>query len=100
MIVIELSYKGTVEESIALADKHMAGHLAFLKKYYEQGVFIASGPKKPREGGVIIAAVDKATAAELIQDDPFYQHDICNYRLIEFASVMCCEALSGFIEPR
>ena len=49
MIVIELSYKGAVEEGIALADKHMAGHLAFLKKYYEQGVFIASGQKKPRE---------------------------------------------------
>lgn len=100
MIVIELSYKGTIEQGIALADKHMAGHLAFLKKYYDQGVFLASGPKKPREGGVIIAAVDKAIAAELIKDDPFYQHDICDYRLIEFASVMCCKALSELIEPR
>ena len=102
MIIIELSYKGTVEQSTKLADKHMAGHLTFLKKYYDQGVFMASGPKKPREGGVIIATVDvdKATAAELIKDDPLYQHDICDYRLIEFASVMCCDALSAYTEQR
>lgn len=49
MYVIELTYKA----SLAEVNKHLEAHRAFLDVYYERGIFLASGPKVPREGGII-----------------------------------------------
>jgi uncharacterized protein YciI len=62
----------------------LQAHRDFLEKYYSKKVFLASGPKKPRNGGVILAAGDLSVIEALIKEDPFYQQDIAAYRLIEF----------------
>lgn len=80
MIIIELTYKKSLQE----VDKHLEQHKDFLQKCYENGVLLASGPKNPRNGGVLIASASKEDIEKLIQDDPFYQEKIAEYRLIEF----------------
>ena len=80
MVIIEVTYIKPLSE----ADKFLEAHVQFLERYYEQGIFIASGRKVPRDGGVILALTDKASAAEIIKDDPFHQQDIAEYHLIEF----------------
>ena len=80
MVIIELIYKKSLDE----VNHHLEAHRAFLDKYYTLGLFLASGPKQPRDGGVILALTDKEHAAQIIQEDPFNQQAIADYRILEF----------------
>ena len=81
MFVIELSYKVDLEE----IDAHMAAHVRFLKKYYASGNFLVSGRKIPRDGGIILAVAKRRQDIEaIIKEDPFYEHHLADFRIIEF----------------
>jgi len=81
MFVIELSYKAPLPE----IDMHMAAHVVFLKKYYASGNFLVSGRKIPRDGGIILAVGKSRRQIEgIIEEDPFYEHDLADFRVIEF----------------
>jgi uncharacterized protein YciI len=81
MFVIELTYKA----SLAEIDAHMAAHVIFLKKYYASGNFLVSGRKIPRDGGIILAVGKSREAIEaIIQEDPFYQRRLADFRIIQF----------------
>jgi len=51
MFVVSLNYKVPLTE----IDRLAPAHVEWLKACYAEGVFVASGPKKPRTGGIIIA---------------------------------------------
>lgn len=80
MVIIELTYKKTRD----VVEQYLQKHCDFLARYYEQGIFIASGPKVPRDGGVILAKADKNEVLKLIESDPFYVHSIADYKLVQF----------------
>ena len=81
MFVIELTYKAALAE----IDAHMAAHVIFLKKYYASGNFLVSGRKVPRDGGIILAVGKSREQIEaIIQEDPFYQHGLADFRIIQF----------------
>jgi len=63
----------------------MTEHVAFLNKYYKLNVFVASGRKVPRTGGVILAlATSRAEVEEIIKEDPFYIHQLAEFKITEF----------------
>ena len=81
MFVIELIYKADLVE----IDAHMAAHVTFLKKYYASGNFLVSGRKVPRDGGIILAvAKSRAEVEAIIKQDPFVEHHLADFRIIEF----------------
>ena len=81
MFVIELVYTADLSK----IDAHMPEHVKFLKKYYAAGNFLISGRKIPRNGGVILATAESKSLIEaIIQEDPFYQHGLAEFRVIEF----------------
>jgi uncharacterized protein YciI len=81
MFIIELSYKVDLAE----IDAHMAAHVQFLKKYYAAGNFVVSGRKIPREGGIIVALGKSREQIEaIVQEDPFYEHGLADFRIVEF----------------
>jgi uncharacterized protein YciI len=81
MFIIELSYKADLAE----IDAHMAAHVVFLKKYYAAGNFLVSGRKIPRDGGIILAVGKNRKQIEaIVEEDPFYEHDLADFRIIEF----------------
>ena len=81
MFLIELNYKAALAE----IDAHMAAHVIFLKKYYASGNFLVSGRKIPRDGGIILAVGKSRQQIEtIVEDDPFYQHGLADFRIIEF----------------
>ena len=81
MFVIELVYKADLAE----IDAHMAAHVVFLKKYYAAGNFLASGRKIPRDGGIILAVGKSRLQIEaIVKEDPFFEHDLADFRVIEF----------------
>jgi len=48
MYVVELSYTKPMSD----VDVHLDAHRAFLDEHYAKGVFLLSGPKEPRTGGI------------------------------------------------
>ena len=50
MFVVSIEYKVEFEKIDPLIDEHFD----FLNKYYEKGLFVVSGRKEPRTGGIII----------------------------------------------
>lgn len=77
---------------------HIPAHRAFLGEGYKNNPFIASGPKVPRTGGVIISHLPSGADVEaLIKQDPFYQHDVADYEIIEFSPNKCHPDFEKFI---
>jgi len=93
MLIIELTYKKPLEEVNKFLDKHCR----FLDTYYSAGIFIASGAKTPRDGGIIIALIERNAVEALLKNDPFYQHEIAEYKIIELTPSKCCNQLKPLL---
>lgn len=66
-------------------DEHMAPHVRFLKKYYAKNIFLASGRKVPRTGGVILALGSSLKEIEQIMaEDPFCKNKLARVTITEF----------------
>ncbi len=63
----------------ALSTADGCSHRAFLAKHYAAGTFLASGPKEPRTGGMILASCKSVEdlAAALAQD-PFHMYEVAD----------------------
>ncbi len=95
MFVIELTYKVDLAE----IDAHMTAHVRFLKKYYASGNFLVSGRKIPRDGGIILAVGEsRRHIEEIIEKDPFYEHGLADFRVIEFRASQCANDIQKRIE--
>ncbi len=81
LFVIELIYKAP----LAAIDAAMPAHMRFLKKHYAAGVFLVSGRKIPRDGGVILAVGDSRDQIEaIVREDPFCARGLAEFRIIQF----------------
>lgn len=81
IFVIDLEYIEPLEKVEPLLEAHMA----FINKYYENETFIASGPKVPRTGGVVLAVSDSREEIEtLLAEDPFHAAKVVRYTVTEF----------------
>ncbi|MGW9436240.1 YciI family protein [Streptomyces sp. NPDC055607] len=95
MFVLELTYTAPVERVDALLD----AHVEWLDAQYAAGVFLASGRKNPRDGGVILAAgVDRAEIERIAAADPFSTGGVCAYRITEFYATKTAEGIAAYRE--
>jgi len=96
MFIVTLTYLKPVEQIDAL----MEGHIAWLKQGYADGLFVASGRRVPRTGGVILArSGDEAALRETLARDPFVVHGAARCDVVEFAASMTvpeAEVLKSF----
>lgn len=93
MFVLELTYTAPVER----VDWLMEAHVAWLDTQYAAGVFVASGRKNPRDGGVILAVGDDRTRIEKIAAaDPFAAEGVCAYRITEFIATKTSDELAPY----
>lgn len=91
--VITLTYQQPLE----IVDKYLGDHREFLTKGYERGLFIASGPKTPRTGGIIIARGDLNVIKELIAKDPFSVNGIASYTYNSFTAVLSDDGFKQYL---
>ncbi len=90
MFIVSLTYKKDLSE----VDKFIEAHVKFLKEKYAKNIFLASGRKIPRTGGVILAkAKSKKELLSELKDDPFYINEVADYDIIEFVPSMTCKEL-------
>ncbi|MFF8605896.1 YciI family protein [Streptomyces sp. NPDC015346] len=95
MFVLELTYTAPVERVDAVLD----AHIEWLDAQYAAGVFIASGRKNPRDGGIILAAgVDRERIEKIVAADPFTVEGVCAYRITEFYATKTAEELAPYRE--
>jgi uncharacterized protein YciI len=95
VFVIELVYKA----DLAQIDAAMKPHMAYLRKHYDAGTFIASGRKVPRDGGIILAVGDDRDQIEaIVREDPFVASGLAEYRIIQFRASQRAKDLPTRIE--
>ena len=89
MYIIILTYQKDLSE----VEKHLEAHRAYLDRYYASGHFVVSGLQEPRKGGVILCkAGSKEEILDIIAQDPFHEHRIAAYQIIEFTPTKFSEA--------
>ncbi len=94
MFIIQVHYKVAIE----MVDQYLAAHRDFLEKGYQKNYFVASGPKNPRTGGIIISQLkDRDQLNMILKQDPFYIHHIADYELLEFTPVKYHPHFASFI---
>lgn len=94
MFIINLNYIVPLEQ----LDAHMTEHVKFLKVYYKKNVFVASGRKVPRTGGIILAlANSKEEVEQIIKEDPFYIHKLAEFTITEFLTSQSHPDLKGLL---
>ena len=80
-------------------DALLGAHREFLREQYGRGVFLMSGRKVPRTGGIILAAAESREEIEAILElDPFKEAGVSQYEIIEFVPTMTSDALASFCE--
>jgi uncharacterized protein YciI len=81
MFIVLLTYRRPIED----VEKHLAEHIEFLNAQYKAGVFVASGRRVPRNGGVILASgVEQDELEKILENDPFQREQIADYQVFEF----------------
>ena len=95
MFIINLHYIRPLSE----VEQHLSAHRAYLDHYYQSGIFLLSGRKEPRDGGIILAqASDRETIEAVVREDPFYQARVADYQIIEFIPSKSAADLSAYLQ--
>lgn len=89
MFILSLTYVKPQEE----ADRLMEPHMAWLQEGYDSGLFLASGRKVPRTGGVILARGERADIDDFVARDPFAVHDVADYEITEVSLTRTADGL-------
>lgn len=97
MFIVSLTYKVALAE----IDAHLAEHRAFLDRHFASGAFLASGPKAPRTGGVILATIaDRKALQAMLEEDPFWRLELARYDIEEFRPTRFADTLPDEFRAR
>ena len=81
MFIFSLTYVKPLSD----VERLLPAHIEFLDEHYKKNLFMCSGRKVPRTGGIILCnCTDMAEAKGIMEKDPFYREDIAQYEMIEF----------------
>jgi uncharacterized protein YciI len=84
----------------ANAGQFMEGHKAWLKRGFDDGVFLLAGSLQPNLGGGILAyAASLAELQSRVRDDPFVAEDVVTPEIVEIAPSRADDRLS-FLLPQ
>jgi uncharacterized protein YciI len=93
MFILELTHTAPAERIKAAHPEH----LAWLNSHFASGAFIASGPKDPRGGAIIVAVGDDRTKIEEIaKSDPFSVAGVAEYTITKFVAAKTSPALEQY----
>lgn len=94
--IAELRYLVPLERVAEVVGRHRE----FLDQGYRRGWFLASGPKNPKTGGLIVArAPGLAELREFLASDPFAVEGIAEYSFAEFEPVKRHPEFGAFFAP-
>ena len=81
LFVIDLTYVVDLDQ----VDAQIPDHVRYLDQGYEDGVFLMSGRKHPRTGGIILAQdVSRDAIIARARHDPFIEIGLASMSVTEF----------------
>ena len=95
MFILSLTYIAPLNE----VDKHIAPHMDWVARGYDEGMFLASGRKEPRTGGVILARGERAEIEALVATDPFVTAGVAQYDITALVLSRTAPGLEGLKDP-
>lgn len=94
MFILSLTYVKPTEE----ADRLMQPHMDWVNDGYDRGMFLASGRKNPRTGGLILARGERAQVEAYVATDPFTIESVALYEVTEVAVTRTAAGLDALKE--
>lgn len=94
MFIVLLKFSANREQAGALLDDHKA----WLKRGFDEGVFLLAGGLQPGLGGGILAqaaSLDAITAR--VNDDPYVKEDVVRPEIIEMTPALADERLKFLV---
>lgn len=83
MYIVSLTYLAELSK----IDQYLSAHRDYLERNYQKGIFIASGGKVPRTGGIILARGKSRSELEnILNQDPFITEGLASYEITEFVT--------------
>lgn len=96
MFVVQLKFSANK----AKAGQFMDGHNTWLKRGFDDGVFLLSGNLQPQLGGAIVAHnVSRHALQSRVTDDPFVAENVVSAEIIEITPSKADERLA-FLLPQ
>jgi uncharacterized protein YciI len=93
MFILESAYIAPIDR----IDAALPEHIAWLDAHFAAGIFIASGRKVPRDGGIILAVGDdRNKMEEIVRSDPFSVAGVAEYSITEFVAIKTSAALEQY----
>ena len=81
LFAVDIEYTVPFDE----VEKVLEPHMEFVRRAYAEGRFLASGPKEPRTGGIVIMMAESPDAAEAyLAADPFATAGVASMQLTAF----------------
>ncbi|APA85898.1 hypothetical protein BJG93_11200 [Paraburkholderia sprentiae WSM5005] len=91
MYVINVIYTASLDR----IDDALDAHRAFLAKQFDAGIFVAAGPKVPRDGGIILAVrIERDRLDRILASDPFAEQQLARYEVTEFKTTRLAPGLN------
>jgi len=92
LFFITIEYKVPLEQ----VEPYFEPHIAFVRKYVDAGVFVLTGKKVPRAGGLIMAKAESRQHLQtILAEDPFVTEDLATFDITEFELSMVSPELLG-----
>lgn len=82
----------------AAAGDHMAGHKAWLKQGFDDGLFLVAGSLEPGQGGGVVATGTREAVEAHVATDPFVVEDVVTAEIHEMSPAFADERLN-FLLP-
>lgn len=81
LFTVDIEYTVPFEQ----VEKVLEPHMDFVRRAYAEGRFLASGPKEPRTGGVVVMMAESTEAAQAyLAADPFATAQVADMKLTAF----------------
>ena len=73
-------------------DPHRAQHADWVNQYLNSGDFIIAGPRRGRNGGVILTrSIEKNRLLEILSEDSFVSEGLVENQIVDFDGVMVAD---------
>jgi uncharacterized protein YciI len=95
MFIVLLKFAGNKDK----AGRFMDGHKAWLKRGFDDGVFLLAGSLQPNlGGGIVVSNVTLPDLQSRVNDDPFVAENVVSAEILEIAPSRVDDRLS-FLLP-
>ena len=93
LCLIVLTYVKPLEEVDAL----LPAHVAWLDQGYAQGLFLVSGRRVPRTGGVIVTRGERDAVEALAATDPLVKSGVATIEVIALTATSAAPAIADLL---